>query len=168
MTFAQETSAQEPIETPTVPADSPSDIEQSTPETEPTKPKIILPPPSETAMEDYYKLQQDLLQLTIAFSLVIFGFVWYFYSLNIALSYLLGACTGVVYLRMLARSVGRIGRSNPKSSSGRLAILIGVLVVATQWNQLAVLPVFLGFLTYKAALITFVLWTYALPQPERT
>ncbi|PZO23102.1 MAG: ATP synthase subunit I [Leptolyngbya foveolarum] len=119
-------------------------------------------------MEDYYKLQQDLLQLTIAFSLVIFGFVWYFYSLNIALNYLLGACTGVVYLRMLARSVGRIGRSNPKSSSGRLAILIGVLVVATQWNQLAVLPVFLGFLTYKAALITFVLWTYALPQPGRT
>ena len=168
MTFAQETSAQEPNETLSVPADSASGTEQSIPETDPTKPEIVLPPPSETAMEDYYKLQQDLLQLTIAFSLVIFGFVWYFYSLNVALNYLLGACTGVVYLRMLARSVGQIGRSNPKSSSGRLAILIGVLVVATQWNQLAVLPVFLGFLTYKAALITFVLWTYALPQPGRT
>ncbi|MGB3765264.1 MAG: ATP synthase subunit I [Phormidesmis sp.] len=167
MTFAQEASAQEPIEAPNIPADSTLDVEPSALETEPTKPEIILPPPSETAMEDYYKLQQDLLQLTIAFSLVIFGFVWYFYSLNIALNYLLGACTGVVYLRMLARSVGQIGRSTPKSSSGRLAILIGVLVVATQWNQLAVLPVFLGFLTYKAALITFVLWTYALPRPSQ-
>ena len=168
MTFAQETSAQEPIKTLAATADPQSGNEQSIPETEQAKLEIVLPPPSETAMEDYYKLQQDLLQLTIAFSLVIFGFVWYFYSLNIALNYLLGACTGVVYLRMLARSVGQIGRSAPKSSSGRLAILIGVLVVATQWNQLAVLPVFLGFLTYKAALITFVLWTYALPQPGRT
>ena len=165
MTFAQETSAQEPIETL---ANSTLDAEQSALESEQPKPETVLPPPSETAMEDYYKLQQDLLQLTIAFSLVIFGFVWYFYSLNIALNYLLGACTGVVYLRMLARSVGKIGRSAPKSSSGRLAILIGVLVVATQWNQLAVLPVFLGFLTYKAALITFVLWTYAIPMPSRT
>ena len=168
MTFARETSVQEPTETLEVQNDASENVEQSTPEVEMVKPEILLPPPSETAMEDYYKLQQDLLQLTIAFSLVIFGFVWYFYSLNIALNYLLGACTGVVYLRMLARSVGKIGRTAPKSNSGRLAILIGVLVVATQWEQLAVLPVFLGFLTYKAALITFVLWTYALPRPSES
>lgn len=116
-------------------------------------------------MQDYYQLQQNLLRLTVAFSAVIFCFVWGFYSLNIALNYVIGACTGVVYLRMLATSVGKIGREAPKSNSGRLAVLIGVLVVSTQWEQLSVLPVFLGFLTYKAALITFVLWT-ALPQEK--
>jgi len=67
---------------------------------------------------------------------------------------------------MLAKSVGNIGREAPKSSSGRLAILIGVLIVATQWQQLSVLPVFLGFLTYKGALITFVLWTAVLPKKK--
>ena len=123
-----------------------------------------LPPPSETSMQDYYQLQQDLLRLTVAFSAVIFFFVWGFYSLHTALNYVIGACTGVVYLRMLAKSVGRIGREKPKSSSGRLAVLIGVLVVATQWQELSVLPVFLGFLTYKAALIAFVLWTAVLPE----
>ena len=117
-------------------------------------------------MQDYYQLQQTLLRLTVAFSAVIFLFVWGFYSLNTALNYVIGACTGVVYLRMLARSVGKIGREAPKSSSGRLAVLIGVLVVSTQWQQLSVLPVFLGFLTYKAALITFVLWTSVLPQKK--
>ncbi len=128
----------------------------------------LLPPPSETSMQDYYRLQQNLLALTLAFSAVIFPTVWWAYSLNIALNYLVGAFTGVLYLRMLARSVGRIGREASSANSGgfnsgRLAILIGVLVVATQWQQLSVLPVFLGFLTYKAALIAFVLWTAVLP-----
>jgi len=125
-----------------------------------------LQPPSESSMQEYYKLQQDLLGLTVAFSIVIFACVWWAYSLNTALNYLLGASTGVVYLRMLAKSVGNIGREAPKSSSGRLAILIGVLIVATQWQQLSVLPVFLGFLTYKGALITFVLWTAVLPKKK--
>lgn len=127
---------------------------------------VLLPPPAGTSMQDYYRLQQNLLRLTVAFSAVIFCFVWGFYSLNIALNYVIGACTGVVYLRMLATSVGKIGREAPKSNSGRLAVLIGVLVVSTQWEQLSVLPVFLGFLTYKAALITFVLWTSVLPQQK--
>lgn len=123
-----------------------------------------LQPPSDSSMQEYYKLQQDLLLLTAAFSAVAFPCVWWAYSLTTAFNYLLGAVTGVVYLRMLAKSVGKIGREAPKSNSSRLAILIGVLVVSTQWQQLAVLPVFLGFLTYKAALIAFVLWTSVLPQ----
>ena len=125
---------------------------------------IVLPPPSEASMQEYYKLQQNLLILTVAFGAVIFPFVVWGYSLNTALNYLIGASTGVIYLKMLARSVGKIGRDSPKSNSGRLAILIGVLVAATQWQELSVLPIFLGFLTYKAALIAFVLWTTLMPQ----
>lgn len=142
-----------------------SSEESSEADTSEEKP-IVLPPPSETSMQEYYKLQQDLLILTVIFGAVIFPFVVWAYSLNTALNYLIGASTGVVYLRMLARSVGKIGRESPKSNSGRLAILIGVLIVATQWQQLSVLPVFLGFLTYKAALIAFVLWTSIVPQKK--
>lgn len=145
-----------------VPIGVESSEEQSSDEDTP----IVLPPPSETSMQEYYRLQQDLLKLTVVFGAVIFPFVVWAYSLNTALNYLIGASTGVIYLRMLAKSVGKIGRESPKSSSGRLAILIGVLVAATQWQELSVLPVFLGFLTYKAALIAFVLWTSILPQKK--
>ncbi|MEO1391991.1 MAG: ATP synthase subunit I [Cyanobacteria bacterium J06634_5] len=144
-----------------------------TPETEATQEQpqegqvpLLEIPASETAMQDYYQLQQTLLVLTVIFGTVIFPCVWWAYSLATAISYLIGACTGIVYLRMLARSVGRIGRTAPKSNSGRLAILIGVLIVATQRQELSVLPVFLGFLTYKASLIAFVLWTSILPPKE--
>lgn len=135
--------------------DSPTQIES-----------VPLPPPSEASMQDYYQLQQNLLGLTVALGAVIFPFVWGFYSLQIALDYVLGACAGVVYLRMLGRNVSKIGRQKKNSSVGRLAVFAGIMIVALRWEQLDVLPVFLGFLTYKAAIIAFVLWTSVRPQRE--
>jgi len=123
-----------------------------------------LPPASVTAMEEYYQLQQNLLLTTLAFAGVIFVSVWLAYSLSIALNYLIGACGGVVYLRMLAKSVASIGRGSARLGSGRLALVVGLVLVATQWQQLQVVPVFLGFLTYKGALIAYTLWTAVLPK----
>ncbi|MEP0906872.1 ATP synthase subunit I [Leptolyngbya subtilissima ST-M1] len=123
-----------------------------------------LPPASTTAMEEYYQLQQNLLLTTLAFTGVIFFSVWLAYSLPIALNYLIGACGGVVYLRMLAKSVANIGRGSSRLGSGRLALVVGLVLVATEWQQLEVVPVFLGFLTYKGALIAYTLWTAVLPK----
>ena len=117
-------------------------------------------------MKDYLQLQQTLLRLTFVFTVVICLVVWSTYSLNIALNYVIGAVTGIVYFKMLAKSVGKIGREKPKPSSARFAVFVGVMVASTQWQQLSVLPVFLGFLTYKAALIAFVIWTAVFPQQE--
>jgi ATP synthase protein I len=118
-----------------------------------------LPLSSDAAMGEYYRLQQTLLVITLGFSAVIFVSVWLAYSLSTALNYLIGACTGVIYLRMLSRSVARLGRQTKGLSSGRLALVALLLLVATQWDQLSLLPVFLGFLTYKAAVIAYMLWT---------
>ncbi|MBE7380752.1 MAG: ATP synthase subunit I [Leptolyngbya sp. SIO1E4] len=114
-------------------------------------------------MDDYYRLQKHLLMTTVAFSLVIFVSVWLAYSLHIALNYLIGACTGVVYLRMLSRNVAQLGRGPSGAAGGRLALVVVLVLVASQWNQLEIMPVFLGFLTYKAALIGYTLWT-AIPR----
>ncbi len=124
----------------------------------------VLPPASATAMDEYYQLQQNLLLTTLAFTGVIFIPVWLTYSLPIALNYLIGACGGVVYLRMLAKRVASIGRGSVRLGSGRLALVVGLVLVSTQWQQLQVVPVFLGFLTYKGALIAYTLWTAVLPK----
>jgi len=114
----------------------------------------VLPEPN-TSMLEYHRLQQNLLMVTLAVTGVIFISVWMVYSLNIALNYLIGAGTGVVYLKMLARNVEQLGRSKNRISKERLAVLMGVIIVASQLDQLQIIPIFLGFLTYKAAIIFY-------------
>jgi ATP synthase protein I len=114
--------------------------------------------PLDNGMQDYYNLQRELFLLTVGASLVAFGFVWWFYTFDTASSYLLGAATGVMYLRMLSKKVEGIGANGNQSlGTGRFALLIILIFVASRWNQLELVPVFLGFLTYKIALIFYTL-----------
>jgi ATP synthase protein I len=143
--------------TPTQPAPATEDLPQTG-----TVSTVV----SETgnSLQDFYRLQQELLVYTLAFTAIITIAVWIFYSLNIALNYLLGASTGVVYLKMLARDVERIGSQNQKISKTRLGLLIGLMIVATRLDQLQILPIFLGFLTYKLSLMIYVLRSALAPD----
>jgi ATP synthase protein I len=51
-------------------------------------------------------------------------------------------------------------------SSNRLALVAALLIVASQWQKLQILPVFLGFLTYKAAIIAYVIQTTLAPEQK--
>ncbi|YAF97358.1 MAG: ATP synthase subunit I [Nodularia sp. CChRGM 3473] len=112
--------------------------------------------PVDSSMQEFYQLYQELLVITLVLTGIVFISVWIAYSLNIALNYLLGACAGVVYLRMLAKDVERLGREKQALSKTRLALLVALILLASRWNQLQILPIFLGFLTYKATLIIYV------------
>ncbi|WP_373526516.1 ATP synthase subunit I [Nostoc sp.] len=107
------------------------------------------------SMQEYYELFQRLLLITLVLTGVIFISVWISYSLNIALNYLIGACTGVVYLKMLAKDVEQLGSEKTRMSKTRFALFIGLIVLSTQLHELKVLPIFLGFLTYKATLLVY-------------
>lgn len=139
-------------------------IEASTPENE--APSGGLSPEPDASMQEFYQLQEDLLKITLILTGIVFGSVWIFYSLNVALNYLIGACTGVVYLRMLARNVAQLGRERSKIGSSRLALLVGVILVASRLDQLQIMPIFLGFMTYKAAVIFYMLRTSILPGSD--
>ena len=108
-------------------------------------------------MAEYYQLQRTLYVYTLVWIGICFPTVWYFYSLKIALNYLLGALVSVVYLRFLAQDVERLGQPEQRLGGKGLGIFVILMVVASKWQQLSILPVFLGFLTYKGAIILYTL-----------
>lgn len=115
---------------------------------------------------EYDKLQQWLLFTTLAASLIIATTVAFTYSLSIAANYLLGAIGGLIYLRMLGRSVAQLGKSRPSLGASRLGIFVGLVLVATQLESLQILPIFLGFMTYKAAFVVYMV--QMLSRPSRS
>ena len=145
------------------PVNPPENPQETAPIVEATPTTVLSPEPS-VSMQEYYRLQNDLLKSTLIISAVIFICVWIFYSLNIALNYLIGAGTGVVYLKMLARNVEQLGRGKKQVGKTQLAALVVVIVVASRLDQLQILPIFLGFLTYKAAVIFYMLRTTLMPD----
>lgn len=123
--------------------------------------------PGENSMQEYYALQRELLLTTLVFGAVIAVTVWSIYGLKIAASFMLGASASLLYLRMLGRAVERIGKqSGQRLGKSRLALFVLVILTASIWNQLEVIPVFLGFLTYKVALIYYTLRLTLLPQRQ--
>ena len=124
-------------------------------------------PENNSSMQEYYQLKRTLLLVTLAITGIVFICVWFFYSLDIALNYLIGACTGMVYLRMLAKDVERLALERKSLSKARFAVFIGLIIVATQWHKLQILPIFLGFLTYKATLLVYMVQTFIPADPKK-
>lgn len=112
-----------------------------------------------SSMVEFYQLAQELLLITLGIIGVSFACVWFFYSANIALNYLIGACAGLLYLRMLVKDVEGLGANKKQLSKARFALLIGLCAISSRLEQLEILPIFLGFLTYKITIMLYVIRT---------
>ena len=103
--------------------------------------------------DEYARLQRRLLLATLGVTVVVTLLCWPLFGAHAARSLLLGGACGLLYLRLLARSVGRIG---PDSRSlGRFQILVPALLVvaAARDPAIEILPALAGFVLYKPALL---------------
>ncbi|KAL3146933.1 hypothetical protein ABBQ38_014904 [Trebouxia sp. C0009 RCD-2024] len=112
---------------------------------------------------EYQRLQAELQTWCQGTALACLLATFIFYSKETAASYGLGAVGSLVYLRMLNRSIDGVGGVG--AALGQPRLLVPVILTATfnRWNTLAapdvgltlqLLPMLLGFFTYKAAVIT--------------
>lgn len=104
-------------------------------------------------MEEYNRLKSKLLVINIASGCIIALGVLWFYGWNIALSYAVGALVGTIYFRMLTKGVDRLGGESNRLSFSRLGLFILLIAIAAKSDQLHILPAFLGFMTYKVAVL---------------
>ncbi|HIK22625.1 MAG: ATP synthase subunit I [Cyanobacteria bacterium J003] len=131
---------------------------------DPVAPTVSHSSKKEGSMVEFYQLCRELFTTTLVLMAIAFGAVWLIYGLNTALNYLLGASASLIYLRLLARSVERLGNDQKKLGKAQLLVVVVVMIVAARWQALQIIPVFLGFLTYKAALLVHLL-RGILPSP---
>ncbi|WP_255145464.1 ATP synthase subunit I [Synechococcus sp. ATX 2A4] len=104
-------------------------------------------------MEDYARLQRRILLATLilsAFAVVLAAFL---FDRSTALSLAVGALAGMLYMRLLARSVARIGGDKRSVGKSQLLVPIVLVLAASRLPFLEIVPSLVGFLLYKPALI---------------
>ncbi|MFM7264618.1 MAG: ATP synthase subunit I [Cyanobium sp.] len=110
-------------------------------------------PTADNGMEDYRRLQRRLLLATgwaSAIAVPVTALVW---NPATAASVLVGSLAGLLYLRLLARSVSRLGVDSKSVGKVQLLVPITLVLTAARVPQLQILPALLGFVLYKPALI---------------
>lgn len=107
----------------------------------------------DNGMADYFRLQWKLQQFTLLLSVVAVLATGLLLSWHSAAAVLVGATAALLYLRLLGRSVTRLGGEQRSMGKAQLLVPILLVLATCRLPQLDVLPAFLGFLLYKPAVI---------------
>ena len=104
-------------------------------------------------MAGFQRLQHRLLIATLLATVLAFPLAFWLFDLVTAVSLLVGALAGLLYLRLLARSVSRLGVASKSLGKVQLLVPIALVLAAAKIPALQMLPALIGFLLYKPALI---------------
>ncbi len=102
---------------------------------------------------EYALLQLRIFRINLAITAFAVVVSVLFVDLNAAISLLLGACSGILYLRLLAKSIGSLGKSSSSVSKVQLIVPVALVLVVAKLPELHLLPALVGFLLYKPSLI---------------
>ncbi|MFN7898168.1 MAG: ATP synthase subunit I [Synechococcaceae cyanobacterium] len=108
---------------------------------------------SDHGMEAYQRLQRRLLVATLLASALVVPLSLWLFDRATAASVLVGALAGLLYLRLLARSVSRLGVASKSLGKVQLLVPVALVLAASRIPALQLLPALIGFLLYKPALI---------------
>ena len=112
---------------------------------------------SNASTQEYVQLQQRIFRAAFYVSAVVVVITAIFFDFQVAISLLIGALSGILYLRLLARSIGKLGTSSKSVSKIQLVIPVLLVLAVSKLSQLYLLPALLGFLLYKPSLILQIL-----------
>ena len=107
----------------------------------------------ESSSEEYAQFQRRIFMATIIFSACAVAISAIFFDLQTSLSLLFGAFFGLLYLRLLARSIEKLGTSSKQVGKIQLIAPVLVVLVSSKLPQIDLIPAILGFLFYKPSLI---------------
>ena len=108
---------------------------------------------ADNGMEGFERLQRRMLLATLAATALALPLSLWWFDRATAASLLVGALSGLLYLRLLARSVSRLGVASKSLGKVQLLVPVALVLAAARIPALQMLPALIGFLLYKPALI---------------
>ena len=108
---------------------------------------------TKSSNESYLEMQLGIYKKILFFASFLFLISCFSFGFTTAFSLLLGAFSGLLYLRLLARSIGKLGISSNGITKFQLLVPVVIFLLGAKTPQIELLPTMLGFFIFKPCLI---------------
>ena len=105
--------------------------------------------------DEYTKLQITIFGITFIVSTLVASITGIIIGYTFGFSVFVGAIAGIFYLRLLAKSIGKIGKESNGFSKLQLLVPICLFLFASKLGSLDIFPAMIGFFIYKPSLIFY-------------
>ena len=105
--------------------------------------------------DDYTKLQLTIFGITFVVAILVASITAIFLGFTFGFSIFIGSIAGIFYLRLLAKSVGKLGKESSGVSKLQLLVPVCLFIFASKLGSLDIFPAMIGFFIYKPSLIFY-------------
>ena len=105
--------------------------------------------------DEYIKLQITIFGITFFVAILLASATGIIIGYTFGFSVFIGAIAGIFYLRLLAKSIGKIGKESSGFSQIQLLVPICLFIFASKLGSLEIFPAMIGFFIYKPSLILY-------------
>ena len=106
-------------------------------------------------IDGYTKLQLTIFGITFIVSILLASISGIFLGFTFGFSIFIGAIAGIFYLRLLAKSIGKLGKESSGVSKLQLLVPVCLFIFASKLGSLDIFPAMIGFFIYKPSLILY-------------
>ena len=105
--------------------------------------------------DEYFKLQITIFGITFIVATLIASITGIIFGYTFGFSVFIGAIAGIFYLRLLAKSIGKIGKESAGISKLQLLVPVCLFIFASKLGSIDIFPAMIGFFIYKPSLIFY-------------
>ena len=105
--------------------------------------------------DEYTKLQITIFGITFIAAILVAIITGIIFGYTFGFSVFIGAIAGIFYLRLLAKSIGKIGKESTRVSQLQLLVPVCLFIFASKLGSLDIFPAMIGFFIYKPSLIFY-------------
>ena len=105
--------------------------------------------------DEFTNLQITIFGITFIVAILIASITGILIGYNFGLSVFVGGIAGIFYLRLLSKSIGKLGKESSRVSQLQLLVPVCLFIFASKLGSLDICPAMIGFFIYKPSLIFY-------------